>query len=93
VVTVPAGNPITGVSVWAGDVVQGLSFTFKDGSTFPHFGSTGGSRFDFSFYDEADPGRKTWQILSSIYVNGTSAYYRCADAMVFGFRSEGPANP
>jgi delta endotoxin, N-terminal domain len=93
VVTVPAGNPITGVSVWAGDVVQGLSFTFKDGSASPHFGSTGGSRSDFSFCGEDDQGNKTWQSLSSIYVNGTSAYYRCADAAVFGFQHERPAGP
>jgi delta endotoxin, N-terminal domain len=93
VVAVQPGNPITGVSVWAGDVVQGLSFTFKDGSTSPHFGSSGGSRSDFSFYEEDDQGRKTWHILSSIYVNGASAYYRCADTMVFGFQYERPASP
>jgi delta endotoxin, N-terminal domain len=93
VVTVPAGNPVVSVSVWAGDVVQGLSFTFKDGGTSPHFGSTGGTRTDFSFYDEDEEGRKTWQVLSSIYVNGMSEYYRCADSAVFGFQYERPDNP
>jgi delta endotoxin, N-terminal domain len=93
VVTVTAGNPVVGVSVWAGDVVQGLSFTFQDGSTSPHFGGTGGTRHDFGFYDEDDQGRKTWQVLSSIYVNGMSGYYRCADAAVFGFQYERPAHP
>jgi hypothetical protein len=93
VVTVPGGNPIVGVSVWAGDVVQGLSFAFKDGSTSPHFGGTGGTRTDFGFYGGDDQGGGTGQILSSIYVNGVSGYYHCADAAVFGFQYERPARP
>jgi hypothetical protein len=32
-------------------------------------------------------------VLSSISVNGTSGYYRCADSAVFVFRYEHPANP
>lgn len=91
VVTVTAGNPVVAVRVWAGDVIQGLSFTFKDGSTSAHFGGTGGTRTDISFYDQ---DKKTGQILSSIYINGTSKYYQCADAAVFGFQDErSPANP
>lgn len=91
VVTVQPGNPIVGVSVWAGNVVQGLSFTFKDGTTSPHFGGTQGTRHDYGFYDEDDNGNKTWQVLSSIYVNGQSAYYHCADTAVFGFQYDRPA--
>jgi hypothetical protein len=78
-------NPITTVDVWAGDVVQGLQFTFKDGTTTPHLGSSGGSRGTFSFYDAAE---KSGRILSSIYVNGTSTFYNCVDSIVFGFRYE-----
>lgn len=89
-IPITPGNPVTRVSVWAGDVVQGLSLTFKDGSSSPHFGGTGGTRADFSLYDQDDEGNKTWQILSSIYVNGMSNYYKCADAIVFGFQYERP---
>lgn len=92
-VVVPDGNPIVGVSVWAGDVVQGLSFTFKDGSTSQRFGGTGGTRNDFSFRDEDDEGNGTWHILSSVYVNGRSEFYQCADSVVFGFQYERPASP
>jgi hypothetical protein len=63
--------------------VQGLQFTFKDGTTTPHLGSSGGSRGTFDFYDH---DAKTGRILSSIYVNGRSTYYNCVDAIVVGFR-------
>jgi hypothetical protein len=41
---------------------------------------------------EDDQGDGTRQILSSIYVNGMSGYYRCADVAVFGFQYERPAH-
>lgn len=86
VVPVSKDNPVTGVTVWAGDVVQGLQLTFRDGSSSPHFGSSGGTRSDFGFADtEDDP-----QILSSLYVNGTSSYYGCVDALVCGFQYPRP---
>lgn len=92
VVPVSPGNPIIGVSIWAGDVVQGLSFTFKDGSTSPHLGDTAGTRNDFSFCEVDQQGNKTWHVLSSIYVNGMSNFYRCVDSAVFGFQYERPAS-
>jgi hypothetical protein len=84
-------NPITTVDVWGGDVVQGLQFTFKDGTTTAHFGSSAGSRGTFDFYQH-DPENPSGRILSSIYVNGLSNYYGCVDAIVFGFRYE-PSQP
>lgn len=93
VVSVSPSNPIIGVSIWAGDVVQGLSFTFKDGSTSPHLGDTAGTRNDFSFCEVDQQGNKTWHVLSSIYVNGMSDFYRCVDSAVFGFQYERPASP
>ncbi len=32
-------------------------------------------------------------VLSSIYVDRTGGYYRCADSAVFGSRYKHPANP
>ncbi len=86
-INITPGNPITTVDVWAGDVVQGLQFTFKDGTTTAHLGSSGGSRSTFDFYQH-DPDNPSGRILSSIYVNGVSNYYNCVDAIVFGFRYE-----
>jgi delta endotoxin, N-terminal domain len=77
-------NPITTVDVWAGNVVQGLQFTFKDSTKTSHFGSSEGTHATFDFYQHDPSGR----ILSSIYVNGLSRYYNCIDAIVFGFRYE-----
>jgi hypothetical protein len=92
IVTVSSGNPVTGVSVWAGDVVQGLQFSFKDGTNSPRFGNTSGEpSARYSLYDEDDQGNKTYQILSSVYVSGMSRYYSCADAIVFGFQYERPS--
>lgn len=88
-IPITPGNPITTADVWAGDVVQGLQFTFKDGTTTPHLGSSGGSRSTYDFYDH---DAKSGRILSSIYVNGFSRYYNCVDAIVFGFRYE-PRTP
>jgi hypothetical protein len=88
-IKISPANPITTVDVWGGDVPQGLQFTFKDGTTTAHFGSSAGSHGTFDFYDH---DAKSGRILSSIYVNGLSNYYGCADAIVFGFRYE-PAQP
>ena len=85
-ISVNPGNPVTTVNVWAGDVVQGLQFTFKDGTTTPHLGSSEGTKQTFDFYDH---DAKSGRVLSSVYVNGKSIYYNNVDAIVFGFRYEG----
>lgn len=89
-INIAPGNPVTTVDVWGGDVVQGLQFTFKDGTTTAHFGSSAGTRGTFDFYQhKSDPTTvPSGRILSSIYVNGVSNYYNCIDAIVFGFRYE-----
>ncbi len=86
-IKIAPGNPITTVDVWAGDVVQGLQFTFKDGTTTTHFGSSEGTKATFDFYQH-DPQNPSGRILSSIYINGLSHYYNCIDAIVVGFRYE-----
>jgi len=95
-ITIRPDNPIATVDVWAGDVVEGLQFTFADGSTSARLGGTGGTRTTVSFpggVTEVDgdevpiPGRA----LSSIYINGVSAFYGTTDAIVFGFRYPPPA--
>jgi hypothetical protein len=91
-IKIAPGNPITTVDVWAGNVVQGLQLTFKDGTATAHFGSSEGTHSTFDFYQH-DPENPSGRILSSIYVNGLSQYYNCVDAIVFGFRYEPQPHP
>ncbi|MET1004290.1 MAG: insecticidal delta-endotoxin Cry8Ea1 family protein [Propionibacteriaceae bacterium] len=88
VVQVRPENPIVSVAVWAGDALEGVQFTFKDGTTSPHFGGSGGTRLDFSYFDS---DLKSGQVLSSLYVNGRSNFYGTADTLVCGFQYERPA--
>jgi hypothetical protein len=73
---VDSGNPITSVNVQSGDVIDGLQFCFKDGSTSRSFGASG-SYANIGYSNE---------MLSSIHVNGTSNFYGSIDCLVFGFQ-------
>jgi hypothetical protein len=74
-----ANNPVTSVIVGAGDIVNFLSFTFKDGTG---SGKLGGG------YPGGGPNTVAYSdhLMSSLYVSGSSAYYQCADCMVVGFK-------
>lgn len=90
VVNVGAGNPVVSVAVWAGNALEGLQFTFQDGTTSPHFGGSGGTRCDFSYFDQT---AQSGQVLSSLYVNGRSVFYGTADTLVCGFQYERETDP
>lgn len=67
---------VRSVTVRAGDVVEGLAFTFADGTVSHLMGGSGGSATTVAYAGHT---------LSSIYVNGVSRRYNCADSIVFGF--------
>lgn len=72
-------NPIVGVQVMSGDIVNAMSFQFADGSDTGMMGGKypGGHKSTFNY---------ATQILSSIKVMGVSRFYGSADCAVFGFK-------
>lgn len=75
--SVDAENPIIAVQGLAGDVLNSVTFQFKDGSTSSVIGQNPATPFNWSF-----PGH----VLSSITVTGISYAYNVAECVVFGFR-------
>ena len=78
-------NPLTAVSVSFGDIVGALQFDFSDG-TFSNIGR------------DNPPSKNTWylpaphgEIVSSIYINGTSEYYQSADLIIIGYQYQATA--
>lgn len=74
-----SSNPIVGVQVMSGDIVNAMSFQFADGADTGMMGGNyrGGQKSTFSY---------AAQILSSIRVMGVSRFYGSADCAVFGFK-------
>lgn len=70
--------PIIEAAGYAGDVLHAFTFTFADGTKSPQYGGNPPSGHPFVFgYDG--------HVLSSIHINGVSAFYQSADCAVFGF--------
>ncbi|HEX8178197.1 MAG TPA: insecticidal delta-endotoxin Cry8Ea1 family protein [Pyrinomonadaceae bacterium] len=80
-----SNNPVTVAAGLSGDILNALTFTFKDGTNTGKLGGNypGGGHFSFSY---------TGEILSSIHINGVSQYYGSADCAVFGFKYEQSQN-
>jgi hypothetical protein len=78
---ISAANPIVAVSGRSGDIINAMSFTFKDGRQTNECGGNypGGDLFSWSFEGH---------ILSFIWIFGVSEYYKSADCVVYGFRYE-----
>ncbi|MCS6326921.1 MAG: hypothetical protein H8K06_07535 [Nitrospira sp.] len=73
-------NPLVAVSVSFGDIVGALQFDFLDG-TFRNIGR------------DNPPSKHTWylpaphgEIISSIYIHGTSEFYQSADLIIIGYQ-------
>lgn len=79
-----ANNPVVIANARSGNVVDALKFTFQDGSETSWLGgnSGGGSGHATSY---------AGHLLSSIWINGVSAAYGCADCIVFGFKYPKPS--
>ena len=76
---ITSSNPVTNAVVWSGDIVNAMQFVWQDG-TWTHKlggGGGGGEYFNYSY-----PG----EIVSSIWINGVSDFYQCADVVIFGFK-------
>ncbi len=83
---ISSNNPVTVAGGASGDILNGLSFTFKDGTGTGLLGNNypGGDPFSYSY-----PG----EILSRIHINGVSNFYGSADCAVFGFKYEQTQTP
>ncbi len=75
-----ATNPLLAVSVSFGDIVGALQFDLSDG-TFKNIGR------------DNPPSKNTWylpapsgEIVSSIYIHGTSEFYQSADLIILGYQ-------
>ncbi len=73
-------NPLVRASVTFGDIVSALQFQMADGEW-------------FNIGKNNPPGSHTWalwapsgEIVSSVYIHGTSEFYQSADLIIFGFR-------
>jgi hypothetical protein len=73
-------NPLVAVSVSFGDIVGALQLDFLDG-TFRNIGR------------DNPPSKHTWylpaphgEIISSIYIHGTSEFYQSADLIIIGYQ-------
>lgn len=73
----PVNNPIVRVSGHAGQLPDGTEFWFKDGSSTGLCGRNGGGAYDYQYEGH---------VLSSLYIMGTSNYYRSANCLILGFR-------
>jgi hypothetical protein len=72
-------NPVVTVGGNSGDILSALSFTFEDGKSTGQLAKNipGGPAFSWSIANE---------VLSSIFIQGESRFYRSADCAVFGFQ-------
>ena len=88
VLSVLGTNPLVQASGNAGNILNGMKLTARNGASYGVFGggNTGqtidgkpliGDPYSFGYPNE---------VLSRIHINGQSNYYGCADSAVFGFK-------
>jgi hypothetical protein len=76
-----SSNPVVEAGGRAGDALNALRFKFQDGTETSWIGGSGGGGFMFSYSGHQ---------LSSIWINGVSDFYGCADCVVYGFKYTPP---
>lgn len=78
---IAAGNPVTGVAGFSGDILNSVLFGFKNGQETKLIGGNycGGSPYVWKL---------DAHVLSSVKIMGQSAFYDSADCAIFGFRYE-----
>lgn len=76
-----SSNPVIEAGGRSGDALNALRFVFQDGKDTSWMGGSGGGGFMFSYSGHQ---------LSSIWINGESNYYKCADCVVYGFKYTPP---
>ena len=81
-------NPIVQASGNAGNILNGMKLTCKNGTSYGVFGGgkTGQSVDGKPYYGDPYSFSYASEILSRIHINGQSNYYGCADSAVFGFK-------
>lgn len=73
-------NPLTGVRVFFGDIVGALSFEFEDNTL------VGIGRDNPPSNDSLNASAPEGEIISSIYIHGTSEFYQSADLIILGYQ-------
>ena len=76
-----SSNPVIEAGGRAGTALNSLRFKFQDGTETNFIGGSGGGGFMFSY-----SGHR----MSSIWINGVSDFYKCADCVVYGFKYTPP---
>lgn len=76
-----SSNPVIEAGGRSGTALNALRFVFQDGKDTGWIGGSGGGGFMFSYSGHQ---------MSSIWINGESNYYQCADCVVYGFKYTPP---
>lgn len=76
-----SSNPVIKAGGRSGDALNALRFVFQNGKDTSWIGGSGGGGFMFNYSGHQ---------LSSIWINGESNYYQCADCVVYGFKYTPP---